>query len=87
MLAIADMSHVTCRLLFPYVKYCSFILQTFTETLQYLAFFGLVWFGLVWFGLVWFFQDRFSGCPGKRLVDQSSLGLRDPPPSASLVLG
>jgi hypothetical protein len=46
------------------------------------------WFGLVWFG---FFQDRVSlcslGCPGTHSVDQAGLELRNPPASASDVLG
>jgi hypothetical protein len=59
-----------------------------------LVWFGLVWFGLVWFGLAWFglvFQDRVSlcspGCPGTHSVDQVGLELRNPPASASQVLG
>jgi hypothetical protein len=51
-----------------------------------------VWFGLVclvWFVLV--FQDRVSlyspGCPGTHSVDQAGLKLRNPPVSASQVLG
>jgi hypothetical protein len=56
--------------------------------------FDLVWFGLVWFGLVWFglvFRDRVSlcspGCPETHFVDQAGLELRNPPASASRVLG
>jgi len=53
--------------------------------------FRLVWFGLVWFGLVWFFRDRVSlyspGCPETHFVDQAGLELRNPPISASQVLG
>jgi hypothetical protein len=49
----------------------------------------LVWFGLVWFGLV--FQDRVSlcspGCPGTHSVDHAGFKLRNPPASASQVLG
>jgi hypothetical protein len=48
----------------------------------------LVWFGLVWFG---FFRDRVSlyspRCPGTHSVDQAGLELRNPPASASRVLG
>jgi hypothetical protein len=53
----------------------------------------LVWFGLVWFGLVvcFVFLDRVSlhslGYPGAHTVDQAGLKLRDPPASASQVLG
>jgi hypothetical protein len=51
--------------------------------------FVLFWFGLVWFGLV--FQDRVSlygpGYPGTHFVDQAGLKLRNPPASASQVLG
>jgi hypothetical protein len=43
---------------------------------------------LVWFG---FFRDRVSlcspGCPGTHFVDQAGLELRNPPASASQVLG
>jgi hypothetical protein len=43
------------------------------------------------FGLVWFFRDRVSlcspGCPGTHSVDQAGLQLRNPPVSASQVLG
>jgi hypothetical protein len=51
----------------------------------------LFWVGLVfWFGLV-SFQDRVSlyspGCPGTHFVDQAGLELRNPPASASQVLG
>jgi hypothetical protein len=41
--------------------------------------------------LVLFFQDRVSlyspGCPGTHFVDQAGLELRNPPASASQVLG
>jgi hypothetical protein len=41
--------------------------------------------------VVWFFQDRVSlcspGCPGTHSVDQAGLELRNPPASASQVLG
>jgi hypothetical protein len=44
---------------------------------------------LFWFGLV--FRDRVSlcspGCPGTHFVDQAGLKLRNPPASASRVLG
>jgi hypothetical protein len=47
--------------------------------------------GLVWFGLVWLFQDRVSlyspGCTGTHSTDQAGLELRNPPASASQVLG
>jgi hypothetical protein len=43
------------------------------------------------FFLFFFFRDRVSlyspGCPGTHFVDQSGLELRNPPASASLVLG
>jgi hypothetical protein len=43
------------------------------------------------FCFVLFFQDRVSlcspGCPGTHLVDQADLELRNPPASASRVLG
>jgi hypothetical protein len=49
----------------------------------------VVW--LVWFGLVWFFETGFRccspGCPGTHAVDQAGLELRNPPASASPVLG
>jgi hypothetical protein len=52
--------------------------------------FVLFWFGLVWFGVL-VFRDRVSlyspGCPGTHFVDQAGLGLRNPPASASQVLG
>jgi hypothetical protein len=41
--------------------------------------------------LIFFFQDRVSlcspGCPGTHSVDQAGLELRNPPASASRVLG
>jgi hypothetical protein len=45
-----------------------------------------------WFVFVFFvFQDRVSlcspGCPGTHFVDQAGLELRNPPASASRVLG
>jgi hypothetical protein len=59
--------------------------------------FGLGWVGLGWVGLGWvgfwvlFFQGRVSlcspGCPGTHSVDQAGLEFRDPPASASRVLG
>jgi hypothetical protein len=50
----------------------------------------VVWFGLVWFGLVWFGFSRLGvalACPGTHSVDQAGLELRNPPASASQVLG
>jgi hypothetical protein len=50
-------------------------------------------FVVVWFGCLfgWFFWDRVSlcspGCPGTHSVDQTGLELRNPPASASRVLG
>jgi hypothetical protein len=48
-----------------------------------------IWFGLVWVFLV--FRDRVSlcspGCPRTHSVDQAGLELRNPPASASRVLG
>jgi hypothetical protein len=47
-----------------------------------------LFFLFVWF---WFFRDRVSlcspGCPGIHFVDQAGLELRNPPASASRVLG
>jgi hypothetical protein len=41
--------------------------------------------------IFWFFRDRVSlygsGCPGTHFVDQAGLELRNPPASASQVLG
>ena len=57
-------------------------------------FFVLFCFGLVWFWFwFWFlvFWDRVflysPGCPGTHSVDQAGLELRNPPASASQVLG
>jgi hypothetical protein len=77
--------------------------ETFSEFLdaagQCRFLFCLVWFGLVWFCFVLFcfvlfcfvFRDRVSlyspGCPGTHSVDQAGLELRNPPDSASRVLG
>ena len=48
-------------------------------------------FILFYFILFYFFRDRVSlcipGCPGTHSVDQAGLELRDPPASASWVLG
>jgi hypothetical protein len=66
-----------------------------------LVWFGLVWFGFLvvgflfgWFGLglgFLVFRDRVflcsSGCPGTHSVDQAGLKHRNPPASASQVLG
>jgi hypothetical protein len=61
-------------------------LQTCLQTNLVFVWFGL---GLVWFGLV--FPDRASLCspgyPGTHSVDQAGLELRNPPASASQVLG
>jgi hypothetical protein len=51
------------------------------------------WLLLLLFGLVfgfWFFETGFfcnPGCPGTHFVDQAGLELRNPPASASQVLG
>jgi hypothetical protein len=49
------------------------------------------WEGGVFVSVFWFFQDRVSlyspGCPGTHAVDQAGLELRNPPASASHVLG
>jgi hypothetical protein len=48
-----------------------------------------LWFFFFFFK--WFFRDRVSlyssGCPGTHFVDQAGLELRNPPASASQVLG
>jgi hypothetical protein len=48
------------------------------------------WFWFWFFGFL-VFQDRVSlyspGCPGTHFVDQAGLELRNPPASASQVLG
>jgi hypothetical protein len=55
--------------------------------------FGFFCFLVFCFGLFWFFgfRDRVSlcspGCPGTHFVDQAGLKLRNPPASASRVLG
>ena len=51
-----------------------------------LVWFGWFWFGLVWFGLVWFFETEVL-CPRTHSVDQVGFELRNPPASASQVLG
>jgi hypothetical protein len=48
--------------------------------------------GVFWGGVfLFFYQDRVSlcspGCPGTHFADQSGLKLRNPPASASRVLG
>jgi hypothetical protein len=51
----------------------------------------LFWGGVVVVVVVVVFQDRVSlcspGCPGTHSVDQAGLDLRNPPASASQVLG
>ena len=58
-----------------------------TALWELILFFFVVLFGLVF----WFFWDRVSlyspGCPGTHFVDQAGLELRNPPASASQVLG
>jgi hypothetical protein len=54
--------------------------------------FGLRFFGFVFcFFVLFCFQDRVSlcspGCPGTHFVDQAGLELRNPPASASQVVG
>jgi hypothetical protein len=50
-----------------------------------------IFFCLFVFLFFWFFRDRVSlyspGCPGTHFVDQAGLELRNPPASASRVLG
>jgi hypothetical protein len=49
------------------------------------------YFFFFFFFFFWFFRDRVSlyspGCPGAHFVDQAGLELRNPPASASWVLG
>jgi hypothetical protein len=60
---------------------------------QELSFFLILFFCFVLFVclFLFFFRDRVSlyslGCPGTHFVDQAGLKLRDPPASASQVLG
>jgi hypothetical protein len=69
----------------------------FFACFSFFLLFFLFWFVLVCFGFVLFcfvlfcFRDRVSlyspGCPGTHSVDQAGLELRNPPASASQVLG
>jgi hypothetical protein len=47
--------------------------------------------GCIFFFSFWFFRDRVSlcrpGCPGTHFVDQAGLKVKNPPASASQVLG
>jgi hypothetical protein len=63
--------------------------QSLEEMLTESVFLSCVVFLFVW--LVLIFPDRVSlcspGCPGTHVVDQAGLELRNPPASASRVLG
>jgi hypothetical protein len=63
------------------------MLLTAEPSLQPWIFFLFLFFGF----LLLFFQDRVSlcspSCPGTHFVDQAALELRNPPASASRVLG
>jgi hypothetical protein len=68
----------------PFLFVCLFLVFWF-----FVLFFVFLFF---WFFLVFLvFRDRVSlyspGCPGTHFVDQAGLELRDPPASASRVLG
>jgi hypothetical protein len=67
------------------------ITSLFLLVFLFLFCFGLFCFVLFWFGLVLVFRDRVSlyspGCPGTHFVDEDGLELRNPPASASRVLG
>jgi hypothetical protein len=56
-----------------------------------IVFFSFFFFCFVLFLVFCFFRDRVSlcssGCPGTHSVDQAGLELRNPPASASQVLG
>ena len=69
---------------------CHFVLLTMSSVLQKLCFlFVFVCLFVLFVFLV--FRDRVSlyspGCPGTHFVDQSGIELRNPPASASQVLG
>jgi hypothetical protein len=61
----------------------NFVLEANSDSPSFLFFFFFVFF--------FFFRDRVSlcslGCPGTHFVDQAGLELRNPPASASQVLG
>jgi hypothetical protein len=93
---IVKHGHSCCVILFVllyYISVYSFILcqlnfVTFklliTSISMHLHYFHFIF-------LIWFFWDRVSlcsfGCPGTHSVDQAGLKLRNPPASASRVLG
>jgi hypothetical protein len=73
------------------IKY-SFVLFCFALLCFALLCFALLCFALLCFALLCFvFRDRVSlcspGCPGTHSVDQACFKLRNPPASASQVLG
>jgi hypothetical protein len=53
----------------------------------FLGFFGLVWFGFWFFFEIGFLSLCSPGCSGTHSVDKAGLKLRNPPASASQVLG
>jgi hypothetical protein len=62
-----------------------------TPILFYFILFYFILFYFILFWLILIFRDRVSlyspGCPGTHFVDQAGLKLRNPPASASQVLG
>jgi hypothetical protein len=69
----------------------SFLFFSFSFLFFSFLFFSFLFLTFLFFSFLFFFQDRVSlcspGCPGTHSVDQAGLELRDPPASASRVLG
>ena len=80
---------VTARLLLSLTSSRKPPLQAEDPQLTRCSFFFFFFFFFFWVFLV--FRDRVSlyspGCPGAHFVDQAGLELRNPPASASRVLG
>jgi hypothetical protein len=71
------------------IKYCLEIDMSWQYFFSFLFFSFFFFFWFLVFGF-WFFETGFlcsPGCPGTHSVDQGGLELRNPPASASQVLG
>jgi hypothetical protein len=73
---------------------CNYFGVPFSFLFFSFLFFSFLFFSFLFFSfflLLFFFRDRVSlyspGCPGTQFVDQAGLELRNPPASASQVLG
>jgi hypothetical protein len=82
---------LSCSWSFGLHRFACFFLCSYHIKLWFSSLFFFFWGGGFGFWVWGFFRDRVSlcspGCPGTHFVDQADLELRNPPASASQVLG